>query len=233
MLLIDAGNTRAQWRFKSATHQEEGASDYAHFSLSLRQAPNRVVIAAVSAQERLRALLPSNLSQQALWLEHPLLDYPKFTHCYAKPERLGVDRWLAMIGARQYSGAPLIVVDAGTALTVDLLDANNQHLGGFIVPGMNMAQQALFAGTDKIRPYTDELVHHDITLGKDTLTCVQHGLEQQRLSFIQAIQQRYTQFQLFISGGDGNNLAKQLKANYYHNLVLDGMESLCAGYLFS
>ena len=62
---------------------------------------------------------------------------------YQKPDMLGTDRWAAMVGARaQHSGA-LCVIDSGTATTVDLIDANGQHLGGAILPGVNSMRRAL------------------------------------------------------------------------------------------
>lgn len=231
MLLIDAGNTRAEWRYIAGDNKVEGNSYYQDFKLACPQEPQRVIIAAVSAQSKLERLLPASYLKKTTWLTQPQVEYPNFKHCYVRPERLGVDRWLAMLGARSHYASGVLVVDAGTALTVDVLTAENHHLGGYIVPGLTMAQQALFAGTDKIKPYIDEHPHSDIQLGMDTLSCVHFGLERQRLSFVQSVQQQFADYELLVTGGDGINLAKQLQATYYNNLVLDGMESLCAGYL--
>ena len=59
------------------------------------------------------------------------------TNAYDQPERLGVDRWLALIAATQLIDGDCIVIDAGSAITVDLLRADGQHLGGAILPGIN------------------------------------------------------------------------------------------------
>lgn len=233
MLLIDAGNTRLEWRRLSSAGVTQGASFYEDFNWPALADNERIIIAAVSAQHRVQALLSVQDASRVQWLTQPLIDYPHFQHCYAKPQRLGVDRWLAMLGARQHSLEPLLVVDAGTALTIDLLSANNQHLGGYIVPGLNLAQHALFSGTDKVRPYADEKVEDYQALGQDTLSCVHIGLVRQSVGLVRDVQQQFPQHQLIISGGDGKDLAKQLKAPYYRNLVLDGLEQVCAGYLFS
>lgn len=66
---------------------------------------------------------------------------------YADPGRLGVDRWLALLGAQGLQGGPALIVDAGTAVTYDLLLAGGQHLGGLILPGIEMMRAALLQGT--------------------------------------------------------------------------------------
>lgn len=77
---------------------------------------------------------------------------------YAQPARLGVDRFLALIGAHWFASAadrpapadatgPRLIVDAGTAITFDLLDANGGHRGGLILPGVGAMRDTLFVGT--------------------------------------------------------------------------------------
>jgi len=66
---------------------------------------------------------------------------------YADPSRLGVDRWLALLGAQGLPGGSALIVDAGTAVTYDLLLAGGQHLGGLILPGIEMMRGALLQGT--------------------------------------------------------------------------------------
>lgn len=61
---------------------------------------------------------------------------------YRDPSRLGVDRWLGMLGARARVSGSFLVVDAGTALTIDAV-AGDRHLGGFILPGIDMQRDAL------------------------------------------------------------------------------------------
>ncbi|MFP7722409.1 type III pantothenate kinase [Lysobacter sp. A3-1-A15] len=64
---------------------------------------------------------------------------------YAQPQRLGVDRFLAMIGARAASGGPALLCGVGTALTIDLMDADGLHLGGRIAPSPTLMREALTA----------------------------------------------------------------------------------------
>ena len=59
------------------------------------------------------------------------------TNGYLQPERLGDDRWMTLLAAREMSSAGCIVIDAGSAITLDLLRADGRHLGGAILPGFN------------------------------------------------------------------------------------------------
>lgn len=232
VLLIDAGNTRLAWRYvQPGRPAQEGAAVYHELP---NQWPNvqRVIAATVAQQELLAERLQPAFNVTIEWWTQPRGDLAEFKHCYANPERLGVDRWLALLGARQQQAkGGGIVVDAGTALTIDVLDEANQHLGGYIVPGFHLAQQALFERTEKVRPYQGEQVGTADQLGQNTVACVQLGVQRQMLALIQDIARQYATYELLITGGDGQWIAQQLNAQYYHNLVLDGMEYLCAGSL--
>jgi type III pantothenate kinase len=83
---------------------------------------------------------------------------------YDSPMRLGADRWVAMIGARQHAAkqgfgdSPLVVVMVGTAVTVEALDASGKFLGGFILPGHGIMLKALESGTAGLHVPTGEVV---------------------------------------------------------------------------
>ncbi len=241
VLLIDAGNTRTKWRIiKAGQSQSEGAfagtpTDNALLAWPPAEEVQQVLVASVSEQPALQQLLEAKYSAKAStslrWLHHPLASAEYFRHCYAHPDRLGVDRWLAMLGARRHSQHAVLVVDAGTALTIDLMNANNEHQGGYIVPGVQMAQNALFNNTAKIKPFADDQQTGHIALGQDTYSCVLAGIERQRLALVKSVLKDFPQYVPFVCGGDGHGLAQQLNLTYYNNLVLDGMESLCAGSL--
>jgi type III pantothenate kinase len=93
-------------------------------------------------------------------------------NCYEYPERLGVDRWMVMIGARQITEGPCCVIDAGTALTIDMIHGNGKHLGGLIVPGLSLMFGCLESGT-AIPGYAEQL--SDNNLGCSTNTAIQLG----------------------------------------------------------
>jgi type III pantothenate kinase len=75
-------------------------------------------------------------------------------NAYAQPELLGVDRWLAAIGAWSLRRTACCIVDVGTATTIDVLDDAGLHLGGFIVPGPRLMVQALHSGTSDLAAFT-------------------------------------------------------------------------------
>jgi type III pantothenate kinase len=75
-------------------------------------------------------------------------------NAYPDPGLLGVDRWVAVIGAYHLAQAACCVVDVGTAATLDAVDASGQHLGGFIVPGPQLMVRSLHAGTNNLAAYT-------------------------------------------------------------------------------
>lgn len=72
------------------------------------------------------------------------------TNGYKQPRRMGVDRWVAMVGAWSELQSACLVVDAGTAITIDALDETGRHLGGQIVAGMDMMLEGLAASTSDI-----------------------------------------------------------------------------------
>ena len=82
---------------------------------------------------------------------------------YTEPARLGTDRWAAMIGARAHYQGALCVIDSGTATTVDLIDAQGQHLGGAILPGVYTMRRslgkytaALFTASGDMSPFSTD-----------------------------------------------------------------------------
>ena len=82
---------------------------------------------------------------------------------YDHPVRLGVDRWVALIGARQRvlargEATPALVIMVGTAVTVDALDADGKFLGGLILPGFGLMLRALEMGTAGLKAPTGEAV---------------------------------------------------------------------------
>jgi type III pantothenate kinase len=69
---------------------------------------------------------------------------------YAKPEQLGSDRWAALIGARHLCAGPCLVINAGTTMTIDALSGDGVFLGGCIVPGLALMQDALARNTAQL-----------------------------------------------------------------------------------
>lgn len=238
MLLIDMGNSYIKWQAGESDSLQSGVLGYEEleanpeFFTSLGR--YQCVIASVVGCSALEGE-PLKGFKQVNWLLAPHDNNPLFQHCYANPERLGVDRWLNMIGARALQSKPraVLVVSAGTALTLDVFDQNNQHQGGWIVPGIDGAKRFLFSKTCNVNDYSDERDDTQITLdsGCSTTQGVISGAHRMSVAIVQSVRNDYPDYELFVTGGNGAWLANKLDASYYPNLIFSGMSKLCAGYL--
>jgi type III pantothenate kinase len=106
---------------------------------------------------------------------------------YQDPSKLGADRWAAVIGARALSKTNTLIVNAGTATTIDLLGANGVHYGGWILPGLSLMQQSLQSHTAQL-PLADR---QDAPLGfsMNTNDAIINGCDAAQIGAItQAIQ---------------------------------------------
>jgi len=161
-LLLDLGNTRLKWAMVSADHWiERGAVAWDEdVSASLAQVwkdleqPQRVLGASVvdaSRESQVEHWVTECFARQVEWVRTPA-EACGVRIAYAEPQRLGVDRFLAMVAARAEGHAPCVLAGIGTALTLDALTADGRHLGGLIAPGPLLMQQSLLGATARVRP---------------------------------------------------------------------------------
>ncbi|MBN2647899.1 MAG: type III pantothenate kinase [Thiotrichales bacterium] len=154
---------------------------------------------------------------------------------YTQFYQLGSDRWMAMQGGLSMTQAPFIVIDAGTALTVDAV-VDGVHKGGFIVPGLQMMRQSLVKDTAKLfcAPQ-EELIDSDAVnlLAKETSGAILAGTLYMSAAFINHLisdlnHQIGTEFKVFLTGGDSVQLASLLDYQfaYVPDLVLLGMQRI-------
>lgn len=155
VLVLDAGNTRIKWGLHDdAGWRATGAVDTSDAGAlcaavaALPLPPSRVLAANVAGAA---ARLGIEAAALALGLEAgfvvPGLQCCGVRNGYREPARLGADRWAALVGARARTAGPCVVANAGTALTVDALDAGGAFLGGMILPGVALMLHALAEGT--------------------------------------------------------------------------------------
>lgn len=186
LLALDVGNTRLKWALYDSP--QVGARLLAHGAQFLENietladgewsqlAPPRWVLGCVVAGDAVRRRVEQQLE---LWDVHPQWVVSStheagLTNGYDHPGRLGADRWVAMIGARQHvlaQGAahPCVVVMVGTAVTVEAIDADGCFLGGIILPGHGIMLRALESGTAGLHVPTGE-VRNFPTNTSDALT---------------------------------------------------------------
>lgn len=229
--VLDIGNTRLKWRIDNAD-AVYAASDYHKFLGScLQHGVQRVLVSCVAPDEKFAELW---CELEALSIEYVKAEvqanFRGLSLAYQEPASLGVDRWLAMVASMQkYPNEDLIVVSAGTAITVDYLTASGKHNGGLIVAGIQTSAGALFGETNGVGSPA-------ISLGKNwqpgdtTLNCVEHGYSALYRGFLKQALDSYSGLvspKIIMTGGDGEIL--KLLIDDQHNvrseptLVLDGL----------
>ena len=155
---------------------------------------------------------------------------------YKTPHTLGLDRLAAVIGAHKlYPGKGSLVIDAGTAITYDWVDAGGNYFGGSISPGLNMRYKALNYYTGAL-----PLINSDATFsknyGEDTQTAmqsgVQNGIKYELTGFIKSYQTGEKELNIILTGGDSiffdTLLKNSIFAPYIKNepyLVLKGLNA--------
>ncbi|MFL9710382.1 type III pantothenate kinase [Methylobacillus sp. Pita1] len=150
LLAIDAGNTRTKWavlQYASGEILQHGVLNGDDMPAAWQQC-DRVAVANVAGPDRYTLL-----DQQLKPLGVPVRWHAStmqacgLSNGYAVPEQLGVDRWAAMIAAWQYYQRSCLVVNAGTALTVDMIEKTSpgqaRFIGGIIMPGMRLMQTSI------------------------------------------------------------------------------------------
>jgi len=155
-----------------------------------------------------------------------LQDYCGLQLAYEHPETLGVDRWLAMLAATEQSQQALCVVDCGTAMTVDVVTPERRHLGGQIVPGLELMRNSLHHGTGLL-PRTEGLEGKAL-LGTDTETCIASGTLTALAGAVNLVRQEMAslgEIHGIITGGNARDVLPLLQGqwDYRPHLVLEGM----------
>jgi type III pantothenate kinase len=174
-LAIDVGNTRLKWAlYASPTPGAELLASGAEFLENIDKLAEgdwsklpepRQILGCIVAGDAIRRRISAQLE---LWDATPQWVVASsaeagLTNGYDHPTRLGADRWVAMIGARQHMLArdelrPLVVVMVGTAVTVEAIDVAGKFLGGIIIPGHGIMLRALESGTAGLHVPTGEVV---------------------------------------------------------------------------
>jgi type III pantothenate kinase len=244
ILLVDIGNSRIKWaslvRKKLAHHgNAERGKDPEALTADLEQHWRKI--------KKPTAIVACNVAGAAFadaltaWCTQRWKVEPRFvvaersacdvTNAYNIAERLGADRWAALIAARRQSSAPTCVIDAGTAVTIDVLSEQGVHQGGLIIPGLAMMRNALLEQTEALQPATTAPASGDVSLlARDT----QDGINGGTLYALVAVIDRVvadvrtelgTELTRIITGGDADTLLPLLAGNYHHHpdLVLKGL----------
>jgi type III pantothenate kinase len=154
-LLVDVGNSRVKWAFGTADGfvalgeaPHSGGEDLRAL-LDAAHAPREIRVANVAGAAvgvRVAARLHERFGIAPVFARSAASG-AGVRSGYADPSQLGVDRWLAICAAFARYRAPVCVVDAGTATTIDIVNGGGEHQGGLILPGITLMQSALLGGT--------------------------------------------------------------------------------------
>jgi type III pantothenate kinase len=154
-------------------------------------------------------------------------------NAYADPEKLGVDRFLSLIAVHAQQKGAAVIASCGTALTLDALRDDGQHLGGLIAPSPALMQQALRAGAARLREIGDAAV---VEIADNTDAAVASGtwLSAAALTerFIAKVAVSIgTSLRLIVTGGGADKLAALLDGPHEieTDLVLRGLARLAVG----
>ncbi len=164
ILAVDAGNTRIKWAwYAHGAPQERGWTPTVQPLLKTQWAelppPDRIIVSNVASPATENII--SSASQH--WNRLPQYIKAKKTQCgvnnsYRAAEQLGSDRWAALIAAHHlHPGHDLLVVQAGTAVTIDTLSAQGLFRGGMILPGFRLMLDALTNSTAGLARQSGEI----------------------------------------------------------------------------
>jgi type III pantothenate kinase len=174
-----------------------------------------------------------NLQCPVIWFNHETKS--PLTIKYETPHTLGTDRLAAAIGAwNEAKGKNILVIDAGSAITIDLVDRNGNYLGGNISPGIKMRLNALHHFTGRL-PLIDKEGDMPV-IGYNTETAIRSGVIRgichEIDGYITTIKEKYGDVLVFLTGGDENPLKNSIKSRIFADkyLVAKGLNRILLEY---
>lgn len=234
-LVIDIGNTRTKFSVFNrgeiliTVPVEEFLPD--HIEVLKNEYPNlkKVILSATKDYpDKLRSELQLNFEQFfELNGNTPL----PITNCYKTKDTLGKDRIAAAVGAFDlYPENNLLIIDAGTAITYDLVNDKKQYLGGNISPGIDMRFKALHQFTDKL-PLVSQKDHNKLfgTTTENAIRAgVQNGVVFEVDKAIDTFKEFYKNLKVIITGGNAEFFDKKLKNSFFvhFNLIALGLNRI-------
>lgn len=246
VLLIDQGNTRLKWvlanngEIDTASAGRGSLEEFRQACSVYEQAPLAVHLSSVAGQEQIQSV--EKFCRDSWGLDARSLNSQEeqggVRSAYIEAGTLGVDRWLAIVGAVSHYGRPIVIWDLGTASTLDAVDQSGQHLGGFIYPGPATMLNSLRrdtrlrvpAGLDTEAKGAADGKQPGVSPGKSTAACISRGVLAAQLGalnqFLRNVSVRIEgEPKLIVTGGAATHILPLLELNYTHDpwLVFRGM----------
>ena len=236
-LLFDVGNTRLKWAAiessqhpsdrqkklwaysgsinSKSLHSPEHRKELADYIAKTVPKPDAIGFSCVAGQEaihNLKSLFPqwTEIEWQQLTGDSP---FDGIRTLYQEPDKLGSDRWAAVIAARVLSKSNALIINAGTATTIDLLGSNGVHYGGWILPGFEMMQKSLETNTAQLPLASRNETHNGF--GLSTNNAIIGGCDAAQIGAIQyalnvAKEMGQTVETIWLDGGNAKILTKAL-----------------------
>lgn len=264
LLLIDAGNTSLKWAvFDGESLTEQQRCFYSHGVQTAFDTYHDVVKNQLDHYADLSIIMVSVLGHEFNLKAHEMAEkkgvrfkqiksvqfLAKINNAYDEPYKLGADRFVAMIGAyylsnKQHDNNSLknkkacIIIDAGTATTIDAVDSKGNHLGGLILPGINLCKQSLLKNTQQLPLWgspenqnkpecnlfstnTIDAIHSASILG------LSGAIEQISLTMEKQIKMKDAQLKVdkYLCGGSSDLLSTYLSSSFkrQENLIMIGL----------
>jgi type III pantothenate kinase len=243
ILLLDVGNTRLKWAWQSGETFLPGG-ELVHAGqlgidqlaqISLHHSPTQVVAVCVAGNnvaESVRIKVQRELGKEVEFVT-AATEVEGIRNAYGQPAQLGSDRWAALIAAHHRWPDYLCVIDAGSALTLDLVHPDGQHLGGYILPGLDMMQNCLLERTAIPMSPGSVSLTSSTQPGNSTRSCIANGALQAACGLIERTVLQLEQLgketvQCVLTGGDSQYLATALSipCEVEPNLVLMGLAQI-------
>ena len=188
LVLFDIGNTRLKWATADRGDLDQFGVFDSHSAEELPEPPAAIknhladphtevwfcTVGSSQMEHQVRSAWFGCVDEDRIHHAEVSKKLGGFSNDYQNLDRLGVDRWVACLGARQLKAeGDLIVLDAGTAITIDWLDQDNCFQGGVILPGHRLMHDSLVSNTEGIK---STLNPSERIIGKTTSECVNSGV---------------------------------------------------------
>ena len=230
ILLVDIGNSRVKWavfdggRLRAPEAREHSGLPGALLAKLSLPVTDAVWVSNVTGTEHEGPIADAIDAQCGARAQFARTrrNWSGLRVAYDEPERLGVDRWLAMAAVWIETEKPFCVVNAGTALTYDEVRRAGRHAGGLIAPGLSTALNAVRGSTRfALRP---QAAAYAEGLGTDTEGCVRQGALYACAGLIERAAREVLGVRV-LTGGDAETLRPHLGRGWTvrPNLVLEGL----------
>ena len=245
ILELDCGNSFIKWRVLVADARQTVGEGVVDSNLALLESLNAlkglalkfcrlVSVRTIEETSALISLLTETFGVSVACAS-PAREMSGVRNGYEEFDRLGLDRWLAMLGGFHLASGACLVLDFGTAVTADFVAGDGEHLGGFICPGMPLMRNQLRTHTRKIR-YGDlaaERALESLVPGRTTVEAVERGCSLMLRGFVLTqleLARSYwgEDFSVFLTGGDAELVAEIVpEAKVVPDLVFIGLAMAC------